>query len=404
MTRTELLELIANGEGSGVEFKRDDIRIEDFAKELVGFLNFRGGTLLLGVEDDGSISGTTRPELEAWVMEACRVKIDPPEIPYFTWFRDLEPGKDVALVQVLAGPHKPYARVHDARRTYYIRAGSTTREAGRGELERMFQESGHLQFGLKPVPGANLSDLDARRLTDYSQRVLGAPGPGEAETESWEALLSNLGLMTRDGDMVTATVDGILLFGRNPNRFLPQSGIRGVAFPGTSPDYVTVADEVMRGPMVPLCSAEGEITENGLVEQALAFINRNAQPRAELVGGRRLDGAAYPPEVLREAIVNALVHRDYSIHGADIMLASFADRLEITSPGRLPNTATVESLKVGFRYARNQTLVNAMRDYRYVDFRGMGIRQKIIPGMLAHNGTEPGFIETEHDFTVRLFR
>ncbi len=74
----------------------------------------------------------------------------------------------------------------------------------------------------------------------------------------------------------------------------------------------------------------------------------------------------------------------------------------VRSPGRLPNTATVESLRAGFRYARNQTLVNVMRDFGYVEFRGMGIRTKVIPGMLAHNGTEPEFVESEHAFTVRL--
>lgn len=117
--------------------------------------------------------------------------------------------------------------------------------------------------------------------------------------------------------------------------------------------------------------------------------------------GQRIDRPAYPVEVLREAIVNALVHRDYSIVGADVAIALFSDRLEIESPGRLPNTATVDALKTGFRYARNQTLVNVMRDYRYVDFRGMGIREKIIPGMRAHNGTEPDLVERGEAARVR---
>ena len=106
---------------------------------------------------------------------------------------------------------------------------------------------------------------------------------------------------------------------------------------------------------------------------------------------------------MREAIGNALVHRDYSIVGTDIMLAVYSDRLEIVSPGSLPNTITPESMKVGARYARNQILVNVMRDYGYVEARGMGVRNRIIPGMLAHNGTKPDFIEEAHRFTVRLW-
>ena len=85
-------------------------------------------------------------------------------------------------------------------------------------------------------------------------------------------------------------------------------------------------------------------------------------------------------------------------------LVIFEDRLEVTSPGRLPNSATIEAIKAGLRYARNQTLVNILRDYRYVDARGMGIRNKVIPGMRKHNGTEPDFIATGHSFTVRLWR
>ena len=90
--------------------------------------------------------------------------------------------------------------------------------------------------------------------------------------------------------------------------------------------------------------------------------------------------------------------------GTDILLAIYADRLEITSPGRLPNTVTIEGMKSGLRYARNQALVNVMRDYGYVEARGMEVRNKLIPGMLKHNGTEPDLIEKDNRFIVRLWK
>lgn len=121
-------------------------------------------------------------------------------------------------------------------------------------------------------------------------------------------------------------------------------------------------------------------------------------------GGRRMDRPAYPGSVIREAVVNALVHRDYSISGSDITLAIFSDRIDLHNPGRLPNTVTVKDMKAGLRYARNQTLVNIMRDYGYVDFRGMGVRDKIIPGMREHNGTDPDLIEEENRFILRLWK
>ena len=118
----------------------------------------------------------------------------------------------------------------------------------------------------------------------------------------------------------------------------------------------------------------------------------------------RIDSWEYPEEVFREAVVNALVHRDYSIAGTDIMLAIYSNRMEIVSPGRLPNTVTVEEMRTGVRYARNQTLVNVMRDYGYVEGYGMGVSRKMIPGMRAHNGTEPDLIAEPHRFTVRLWK
>lgn len=404
MTREDVLDLIRSGEDSGLEFKRDDVTNYDLAKELVSFLNLDGGTVLLGVEDDGTISGTTRDRLDEWVTELCRRKIEPAIIPFLSWARDIEPGKHVLAVRVPVGPDKPYARVHDDRRTYFVRVGNTCREASREELERMFQASGRVQYGLKPVPGASFEDLDRRRLRDYFVRVLGGGAPSDEDIVEWQTLLCNLDLMTVSAGQTVATIDGMLLFGRNPRRFVPQSGIRALSYPGVEPDYATRADQDLKGPMVPLCAADGSIVEAGLVEQSWDFVRRNTEPASRLEDARRIDRWGYPEAVIREAVVNALVHRDHSIAGSDIMLAIYADRLEIQSPGRLPNTVTLEGMKAGMRYARNQTLVNVMRDYRYVDFRGMGVKDKIIPGMRAHNDTEPEFIPEESRFTVRLWK
>ena len=404
MNRAEFLELLLNGEGSGVEFKRDDVSNADVARELVAFLNLNGGVLLLGVEEDGSISGTTRDNLEEWVAELCRAKIDPPIVPFMEWQTDAASGKRILCIQVSIGPDKPYARVHNQRNTYFIRVGSTCREASREELERMFQASGHLRYGLKPIPGASIDDLDSRRLRDYFSRFLGMDSPENDDSEQWERLLCNLELATASAGQVAATIDGMLIFGLNPARFLPQSGIRAICYLGPEPDYPTRADEDIKGPLVPLGSLNDPILEPGIVDRAWDFIRRNTNPSAYLEGPQRVDRWEYPEEVVREVVVNALVHRDYSITGTDVTLLIFSDRLEIQSPGCLPNTVTVDGMMSGMRYARNQTLVNVMRDYGYVDARGMGVRNKIIPGMRRHNGTIPDFIEEENRFTVRLWK
>lgn len=404
MNAAELAEVIRNGENSGVEFKRDDVLPEQLAKEMAALLNLRGGHILLGVEKDGTVSGLARQpaKAEEWVMEAARTHLRPPAIPYWEtvgWDAD----KVVGVVSLPEdAPDRPYKAKRGSAWVTQIRVGTTTRDASDDEEARLYQAAGRIQFGLKPVPHAGFDALDFRRLRDYFTRVLTGDAPDDHDVGAWEKLLSNLELMSTTGDRLVATVDGMLLFGRNPKRFLPQSGIRALAYVGDEPDYATHADEDLKGPMLPLCGSDGAIVESGLVEQALDFINRNTSPSAHLEGGRRVDRPAYPEPVLREIVVNALVHRDYSIAGADILLSLYSNRLEIQSPGRLPNTVTVDAMTSGMRYARNQTLVNVMRDYRYVDFRGMGIRSKVIPGMLAHNGTRPEFIEASERFTVRL--
>jgi len=112
----------------------------------------------------------------------------------------------------------------------------------------------------------------------------------------------------------------------------------------------------------------------------------------------------YPLEAVREAIVNAVAHRDYTIAVMDVELSIFADRIEIISPGRLPNTVTVAKMRAGYRASRNELIKEVLRDYRYVEATGLGVPRKIVAGMRAHNGTEPDLIEEEERFIVRLWK
>jgi len=177
-THTELLEIIRNRENSGVEFKRDVLENHALAKELVAFSNLSGGMVLLGVEDDGSISGLTRPDLEEWVMTACRDKIRPGIIPFFEIVRDIELEKDVAVVRVTRG-FDVHSLWHNNRNTYYIRVGTQSREPSPEELGRLFQQRGSFRAELRPVSGATLADLDRRRLRDYFGRIRQQNAPSE---------------------------------------------------------------------------------------------------------------------------------------------------------------------------------------------------------------------------------
>ena len=403
MTRTSLLEVVHNGENSGVEFKRDDIQNQDFARELVALANLEGGVLLLGVEDDGSISGITRAadKLEEWVMNACRDKIRPGLIPFYELFRDVEPGKDVAVVRVSRGLDV-HTLWHNNKNAYFIRIGTQSREPSPEELGRLFQQRGNFRAELRPVSGAKFGDLDLRRLKDYFSHVRRQAVPEDADEAGWATLLFNTEIMVEDG----ITVSGVLLFGRTPNRFLPQAGIDAAAFPGVNKDYAARERASLRGPMAPLLSNADEIVEAGLVEQALAFVQRNVAVTGGLENGgaRRDERPTYPPEAVREALVNALVHRDYLLSGTDIELSIYDDRLEIVSPGRLPNGITPARMLTGCRASRNQLIKDVMRDYRYLEHSGMGVPRKIVKCMREHNGTEPVLVEDGERFTVRLLR
>ena len=399
ITRTELLEIIANGENSGVDFKRDTLRNYDLAKELVAFSNLDGGMVILGVEDDGTIAGLTRDRLEEWVMTACRDKIRPGIIPFFEIIKEIEPNKDVAIVRVPRGGDV-HSQWHNNRNIYYIRVGTQSREPTPQELGRLFQQRGMVRAEMRPISGTAINDLDRRRLKDYFGRVRQQDIPNDSDDTEWETLLINTDIMSKGG----VTVFGMLLFGKTPNRYLPQSGIDAVAFSGKEKEYEAKERKQLRGAMTPLMDQDGTLLEAGLVEQAVDFVRRNTPVHSYLEdGARRVDIPTYPEEVIRETLVNALIHRDYLLSDTDIELAIYGDRLEVISPGKLPNGITPERMRLGTRAARNSFLKDFMRDYGYLEHMGMGVPRKIIKGMKKHNGSDPELIEENERFTVRLF-
>ena len=426
MHRTELEELIRNRENSGVEFKRDDVQPERLAKELAALLNLEGGYILLGVENDGTVSGLTRSpkEAEEWVMEIARVHLRPPAIPFWETV-DWDDGKVVGVVSLPAdAPDKPYKAKRGSAWVTQVRVGTTTRDATDAEEARLYMQSGHLQYDRKPVPGSTLDDLDMRRLVNYFRDVRRQGTPRDTERESWLRLLVNTELMAENRGRFMASAGGLLLFGPKPNRFLPQAGITAVAYPGTDKDYEAKARATLRGPVVSLFPAPSnepgqppyplhlrtfsetaDAVEAGVIEQALDFVRRSTNVEAWIdAGGQRQERWDYPLEAVREAVVNAIAHRDYTITVTDIELSIYADRLEVISPGRLPNTVTVEKMLAGYRAARNELTKEILRDYRYIEATGLGVPRKIVQGMRAHNGTDPDLIEEEDRFIVRLWK
>lgn len=402
MLKTELFEIIANGENSGVEFKRDDIRPEQLAKEVVALVNFQGGKILLGVDDDGSISGLQRSDVEEWVMNVISEKVHPAILPFYEEIK-IDERTIVAVLTFPQGNSKPYVRRHNKAEEVFIRVGSTSRLATREQQMRLYEIGGMLHTEVLPVSRTSSNDLDKVRIENYLKDIVNDPDMPSTDAE-WESRLANIGFLTEPKGM--CTIAGIVLFGKQPRQYLKQSGLRLFAFNSPDKEYKAELDVILDAPLAArwdFTQGAKQLIDGGLVESVLQsidpFISEESNKIAE--NFQREKQYLYPVEAIREVIINALVHRDWT-RFVDIEIGIYSDRLEVISPGCLQNSMTVEKMVAGQRYTRNTIIMEIMRDYGYVDFRGMGLRTKVIPLMRSHNGCEPIFEATEDYLKVTL--
>ncbi len=399
MLKSELLEVIANGENSGVEFKRDDVRPEQLAKQVVAFVNVQGGRILLGVEDNGQVTGLQRERAQEWVLNVFRDKVHPSIIPFYEEI-PIDQTRRVGVITISMGVSKPYVVRHNNREEVYVRMGDRSELASREQQLRLFESGGMLHVEALPVPGTSLASVDLDRIDYYLDSIIGDPEMPKSDTE-WIERLLGLGLMAEDGmGNTVCSVAGLLCFGIAPRRFLPQAGLRVMAFAGEDKDYQALLDVVLDGPMVGRWkvteSGKKQVVDEGLIEKFASaikpFVAREPSGIDEHM--RREKTWLYPWEAIRETVINALVHRDWT-RSVDIEITNYADRLEVISPGKLQNSMTVRKMIAGQRSPRNTLIIQILRDYGYVDSRGMGVRTKIIPLMKQLNQAESIFEATD---------
>jgi len=283
------------------------------------------------------------------------------------------------LVQVPPG----LPNVYNVRGVYPTRAGTYNRPLTTPELRRMLLERSDSACELQVIPEATIGDLDPGSVDHYLDRLMFPPAADAND------LLVARRCLVSDPDMqaLRPTVAGLLIFGRNPQQFIPSAEILCVRYPGTQMSDAFVRQEI-----------GGPLQEQ--IRQAEAFVASNMTYAARLEGLARRDIPAYPLAVVREAIVNAVAHRDYSIRGEGIRLLLFSDRLEVYSPGRLPGHVTLENMK-DERYSRNEVLVALLSDLGYIERLGYGIDRML--SVLREAGLPaPIFEETAAGFRVTL--
>ncbi|MEA3397092.1 MAG: ATP-binding protein [Chloroflexota bacterium] len=388
-TADDIRALVAQGEGPTVEFKREIPRqADDLTTELVAFANTRGGTVILGVDDDAQLVGLTGDpqRVEERVMGLCRV-CDPP-LAVTIEVVELK-GYLLLIIRVPEGSDKPYR----ARGRCYVRAGSTTQRASREEERRLFQESAQVLYERTPLEEADYEDLDEGKLRRYFEKR--APGATVNAGRTLRELVeqADLPFLVRRGDRLVPTVAALLLFGSRPTYHLPQVIVSAARFPGLEVDVMAIDRASFRG------------TVDELIEQGVAFVVRNMRTASILSEPdfpRRTDIPEYPLRAVREVITNAMMHRDYSLAGQTVTLAMFDDRLEVFSPGGLVRGMRLEDLGTGKHLARNPTLAEAMRQLEWAERFGTGIRL-IRREMEALGSAKPLFATGADSFTVTLY-
>jgi len=351
MTAADLAAILACGEDSRHQFKRDFTNTESLAAELAAFANLGGGMLLVGVGDDGKVTGLTLggiSRLNQLLSNTASQHVKPPINPTTSNIQT-EQGL-VMLIDVPEGLNKPYV---DAHGRIWVKTGADKRQVtAREEMQRMFQQAGLLHADEQSVAFANLDNIDQAEFAKYFDRRYKKPVASTGMP--LEQLLQNLNL-ARDGKPNLA---GMLLFGSTPHIYLPAFIVKAVAFPGTVLHDTRYLDNE---------NIEGTLAQQ--YQRCMSFLGRNLH---HVQGNRGFNSPGQleiPHHVLEEIMVNALVHRDYLI-SAPIRLLIFADRVEIISPGHLPNHLDTHQIRFGLSNLRNPGL--ASHAFHILPYQGLG--------------------------------
>ena len=361
-TGERLLKQIELGEDSRVEFKEVGFtggrvsapRRESVADELAALGNSVGGTVIFSVSDAGTVRRMDRRQmdaLEAFVGELCSDSIHPP-LAFITQRLALPDGLSVLVVEIDRSP-----LVHKSPGGYLCRQGSAKRELSPEARRRLFQQRG--RSGLQG-PDETLVEGTGRNTLD---RALVERFLSSRTTDPDNVQVEKLGLVQPDENGVArATVAGVLLCTEHPEEYLRGALIEAVRYRGIVLGQASQHDAAsITGPL------------DRQVRDAVNFIRLNTRVAARKEPGR-VETPQFSPRAVFEAIVNAVVHRDYSLENARIRLFVFDDRLELYSPGALPNTLPIEAMR--HRQAtRNETLASMLRMLAVGDITGAGDRQ-----------------------------
>lgn len=386
MTPAELRDRIAGGEGDRTEFKRGLGDLRAVGKTLCAFANGTGGLVVLGVDDSRSIVGVAEdPErvqerLTGFLQSGLNK-------PVTAGCGSLElDGKSVHWVEVPRHQrgYEPFS--YDGR--FWLRRGRATVEPSPSELQELFNVFGFVLTERQIVASATIEALDFGAIRDFLSEqgfdLDTPPQPASADD------LRNASIASETKGVLRPTLYGLMLFGRDPQASPHTTSlfVQCAAYGGTD----QAAEVLSAG------ESRGRLEDQ--VNRSVGWFRSLGQ--REIYGAlHRRDVPPMPYEALREALVNAVIHRDYAITGSQVLLEVFSDRVVVTSPGALPNHLTVEQARAGGApRSRNEMMANAMVVLGFMERRGRGwLRMR--QAMRRFNGTEP---ELRNDTRNRFVR
>lgn len=367
--------VLKRGEDQTLEFKAKMPRPMQLAAAICAFANTEGGTIIIGIDDKGEVLGLGKESQDfERVMERVRDLCLPPvpiEVQRFSY-----KGKEIGAIVV---PRSPFVHsTGDGR--YLIRAGSSNHPLTPTEIIPLLQSRYRIPFDSEPVRAAHIEDL---RLDKVQALWRAERGTGPQEIEP---LLLSAKIAVKAQGELKPTLAGILVFGKEPQRYVPQSRVEVIKF--AAPDEIIQTAEF-----------EGTLPEQA--EQARASIEASTDVIVRVKGFKREDVPRFPLLAMREFVLNALIHRDYSYTGSGIRVLLYPDRFEVHSPGGLPVPLDRAGL-LTYSYSRNPVIMNLMYRLGYAERFGIGL-MRTVKSAREQGYPEPTFNSTAAWFTAACF-
>ncbi len=385
-TDKEYPQYLDEPESRRLEFKERLPKGDQLARTAVSFANGAGGKIVFGVKDSPrefiGIADDQLFDMEERINSSIFDQCAPTIVPEV--YLQSAAEKTLLVVEIFPGSNKPYyIKKRGKHKGTYIRVGSTNRKASQETIEALERQHRKVSFDSLPVYDCGLEDVNLKPFQKAYRDLTGKP-IGKSQ-------LRNLGLLTPERDQVHPT-HAALLLSDSParKRYFPYAKIECARFKGTDKqvflDQVTIDEPIFE-----------------TVEPCMAFIKKNIALGATIGEIYREDRWEYPLEAIREALINAVIHRDYSILGSDIKVAIYDDMLEITSPGPLPDLLSFEDLGTGRSEIRNRVLAPIFKDLKLIEAWGSGI-QKMKTELKNYPEIELILQEVGHAFQVQFVK